>query len=564
MVKLFADSSTDMINKIGNSLAFSLAIGLAASSCAPATKETTTDSSSSSTSSTCEPGSRDCSCKPNDGCNSGLLCVNGVCEAMGEETTSSTSDSTISTSNTSQDGSSDSSTTSTYDGNCDPNEGVINSACSMPSEPYCLPAGTCSDCSALESCTQVDANLGVCDPQSGFCVECTEDSQDACGGTTPTCDPVTHTCVPCSEQSQCASGACNLDTGACFDKKIYVYRDIKQNGKCTETVDLNAGTKELPYCYVVFAVKHIKQFDPTTPTVIELLPNAPSTNPSTQIINDPQKPLTLAIVQIDNPLPDSEFKLIDNLAYHIQAKGDVTLYLNNFDVESLSMFDKPNLECLDGARMYVDRVRAHGGIGPGIRGNKCELLSVTNSSFFKNKSGGIEMIDGTLVLRNTFVTDNGVHNEYGGGGLYVDNAVVDIAYSTFFLNHSLDSLGDSIHCTTKALPGSIVRNSIIARSEVIKTNPSINCLDLAINHSLVDGGEMQGSGNVKMTVPAINALIKGDYPIGAYRLKGKAEADTVRGIAIWKDNDPRTDFEKDPRAAINDGEEIPGADVFVP
>src|SRR5690606_36531734 len=152
-------------------------------------------------------------------------------------------------------------------------------------------------------------------------------------------------------------------------------------------------------------------------------------------------------------------------------------------------------------RLYADRVRVHGGAGPGVRGSSCERLVVTNAWIFKNGSEGIEVTYGELVLRNSFVSDNGVSDAYGGGGLRVDQAVIDVAFSTFFLNHSLFSLGDSIHCAGKALEGSIVRNSIIGRSEVIKTNESIVCLDLKVTRSVVDDGEMQGTGNLKLTVP---------------------------------------------------------------
>ncbi|MEZ4453666.1 MAG: hypothetical protein R3B09_29700, partial [Nannocystaceae bacterium] len=544
-------------------------IGLAALACAPPNPETETtnlgSSSSSSSSSTggCEPGALGCPCDFGPTCDEGLVCVAGTCEDDGGTTTTTTTATTTSTTGeTSSSTTEESSTTSTYDGICDYRDGIQdNPACPLPEAPYCSIGGLCSDCTAVVSCGALDPAKSVCDEESGLCVECTASEDAACSDTEPLCDPIAHTCGPCTAHDQCSSGACQLDTGACFpqDSILYVFRDAQKNGKCTTMIGAG-GTMELPYCTAQDAVSHVQMLDPMTPYQIVLLAGAPLIHSSLDV-NSNGPHLTVALRTESNPTPDAEFM---GGAVTLRVKGDVTVYADDLDLQSTAATDTAVVECTSGARLYLDHVRAHGGAGPGLRGNECAKLSVSNSSIFKNGSEGIEMTLGALVLRNVFVTDNGVSDNYGGGGLTVDQTVIDVAYSTFFLNHSQMSLGDSIHCSGKALDGSMVRNSIIARSEVIKTNESIVCLDLKVNRSVVDDGEMQGQGNVKMTVPAINALLKGDYPIGAYRLKGEAEAEMIRAVGQWKTGDPAFDFEGDPRPTANNGEALVGADVVAP
>ena len=96
-----------------------------------------------------------------------------------------------------------------------------NEECMDPALPFCV-AEVCSPCSAVvdgtpdEACAALDEAAPLCIDDG--CVQCTPESFEACGGTTPLCGD-DNTCVGCSFHEECQDiglHACNIATGACF------------------------------------------------------------------------------------------------------------------------------------------------------------------------------------------------------------------------------------------------------------------------------------------------------------------------------------------------------------
>lgn len=496
-------------------------------------------------------------CTGGGGCDPGLTCSAGVCVA-GSTTTgmTSTSDATTSTSEPTTSTTTDTDTATTDEpGTCDPEDGLLNPACG-DALPYCSAAGVCGDCSVLTDCAKVDAEKTVCDVESGACVECTANESSACGDSTPVCDTLTNTCVGCSDHAQCPDSACDMVSGECMDTDnvLYVLGDYENSGNCTEML-FAGGTEELPYCRMDIALDHAEMSGGNVWT-FKLLDGSVFPQLNVQISSN--DPLVYAIVADVNSSPViPEFK---SSSPTIKVSGDVTLYLHNLDFESsAAIADNPTLLC-DGAELVVSDSRVRGGVGPGIRGTDC-ALTVHSSSITDNKSEGLDLSGGSLVMRNSFVSDNGPDDKWGGGGMTLSQVSIDIAYSTIVDNMN-PAGADSIQCDKAEAPN-VVRNSIVARNPS-QPNQSITCTNLKVEHSVVDGAADTGDGNMELAADAILGLLMKGANNGVYAVKDASAASMIEEVALWLDGDPTADFEGDPRPAVDGTPDTPGADVYAP
>jgi hypothetical protein len=176
----------------------------------------------------------------------------------------------------------------------------------------------------------------------------------------------------------------------------------------------------------------------------------------------------------------------------------------------------------------------------------------------RNKSEGIELTGGALFMRNSFVTENGQNGIYGGGAIRLQNvSAVDIAYTTLLNNLGAPGKGATIHCEGNNNVGSI-RASVLGAA-VGQENPSISCSTLFVEQSILDGGDfMADASNHAMSTSAVLDLFAVDIPYSIYRWKKPpAESPTT-----WQSDDPRVDFEGDPRSVTVGAPESPGADVY--
>ncbi len=532
-------------------------------SCTDGTGETesgmTTGSSSTTSNSGCEVGALGCMCTEGGSCDTGLMCSVGVCVDVALTTssttgTASTTDGTSTTEATSTTGDPTSST-SGDPGSCDPDAGLKNPDC--PDDmPYCSASGVCGDCSVLVSCADVSASKAVCDVGSGDCVECTVGEDSACGGDTPVCDAFVSECTGCTDHAQCPDSACDLETGQCMDpdKLVHIFSDSENSGNCTNVVGVG-GTVDMPYCTIVAARAHADDNGGQNGSTFKIIPGGPLFQSAVTFANFGE-PTVIAVVADSNPSTAPEFQSQFPV---VEVAGDVTVYFNNVDIVSGAVLsDHPIVQCTNGATIDISNSRLRDGLGPGVRGKNCNL-KLRSSTVTKNKSEGIEFVGGSLVMRNVFITKNGSHVKWGGGGLSLDKVDIDIVYSTI-VDNAAPNGADSISCTI-ALGKHLVRNSIIAHNPD-NPNPSVACIGLTIHNSLVDGGEGSGEGNMKRAAEDILDLLEAEGITGIYRIAGADAAAMMEGVASWTEDDPRSDFEGDPRPLEDGSPDSPGADLF--
>ncbi len=89
-------------------------------------------------------------------------------------------------------------------------ECLADSDCTDATKARCDTAtNTCKPCTDSTQCAGV-AGAGICDADSGQCVECTVDDESACNG--KSCDPATNTCTQTDVDSVDACGQCKADS----------------------------------------------------------------------------------------------------------------------------------------------------------------------------------------------------------------------------------------------------------------------------------------------------------------------------------------------------------------
>ncbi len=89
-------------------------------------------------------------------------------------------------------------------------ECLADSDCTDATKARCDTAtNTCKPCTDSTQCAGV-AGAGICDADSGQCVECTVDDESACNG--KSCDPATNTCTQTDLDSVDACGQCKADS----------------------------------------------------------------------------------------------------------------------------------------------------------------------------------------------------------------------------------------------------------------------------------------------------------------------------------------------------------------
>jgi hypothetical protein len=107
--------------------------------------------------------------------------------------------------------------------------------------PFCQ-AAVCTSCADLPvaTCGNTDPALPACDLATGQCVECTEENDSFCGGTTPIC--ANQKCVGCTLNSECATQSC-LPDGSCLEEDIALEGAVLEYGKLADTPKKDATVK---------------------------------------------------------------------------------------------------------------------------------------------------------------------------------------------------------------------------------------------------------------------------------------------------------------------------------
>lgn len=480
----------------------------------------------------CE-GRENCFCKDDSECAPGLVCASRLCTPEGEGESSSTnvgSDTTTGTGSepgSSSESSGDSTGPSETEGPaCLVDQGVINGACDDPDRPYCSADGECVDCVGLGGCDSVGAVTPVCNTSSGLCVQCTASDIGACGGTTPVCNDL-NACVGCDEHEQCASGACNFASGACFEEVLHVDRGA----------DCGAGdgSIEAPFCEIQDAVSAAGVGGPTV-VKVKSSPSAftkqiqVSAGRSIAIVRDGSGMVTLTVPDLDP----------------VVVNDGAEAFLYNLRITGGSI--SKGLLCLS-ASVWLDRIQIDKREGHAIDASGCSL-TIRRSKIYDNNAGGVKASDGTTRIENSFIVQNGNTFAEVSGITLTNGADLDVVYSTIADNDAKNGMGDSLHCT--GLGAVSLRNAI-----VFGANPttSVICPGADTRDSVVDATSLMGSGVVHE--PELDPAWFIAPASGNFAIKPETP---FKGVAKWRAEDPRVDFDGDPRPGEDGDVDYTGAD----
>lgn len=526
---------------------------------------TTAQSESSSTAAECTIGSLGCPCTQGGACDPGLACSpEKVCVDDGGSGSGDDS------SGTTAEPASSSSGTTAEPTECDPVGGQPSLDCSDPAKPFCAEAGVCGGCTVLPAemgCAQLDAGKPFCNPEDGRCVECTAEDDSLCVGNKPACDLDTNACVGCFEHSHCPQSACDLVKRECFptDKIVHVRLGLPGESQCTLNVG-EGGTKENPYCFLQQAIDHAQLEGPTPGWVFKMMKTTwTKFHHPYAVFKGTQSPVSYALIHEpgDPEAGDRHTRFVDTVS--VMTVGvNVTVFFDNFGIENVNGSEASNgLQCLENARVFLDDSYIRGARGVNLLSIGCDL-DLRRSSVTSGWTEGIQISDGKLHMRNSYVTNNKFFADLGGGGIVATNTELDILYSTIVGNNNeLMAGGDSIDCRDDNVTGTI-RNSVIGRKSM-GNNPSIQCnpLKLEVLNSVLDSDEFK-TGNFKIDGETILSMFAVNLNSGAFKIIDDEAADQLKDKAVWQQGDPRRDYDGDPRNAIVGQVDYAGADVWTP
>lgn len=416
-------------------------------------------------------------------------------------------------------------TTGTVEPECDENKAC--EAGKFCVDEVCV---TCDQADA-NACGDADPNAPVC--AEGACVECSADVHDLCTGTKPVC--VDNACSACTQHSECPDSACNFETGGCFDAQYVLYVDR------TATCDGALGTMEAPFCKIGDAFPAMMMGDVAVGWTIKIKAG-----------NYIEEPLVVpdgALVTFTR-WGDGAVKLRapDDAGDTLTIANASTVYLDRIEFKSNPDFN--GVVCTS-AKVYADDVLFTANRKQGYESTDCDT-QINRSVVFDNDSGGLASYGvGVTRITNSYITSNGSQSigEYGGV-LTSQGNEMHIVFST--IANGLSQTGAaSLACSDDAGPTE-VRNSVLIGFSL----PSVICPMATITTSAVDEGAVDGDGNV-IAVKADLMNFFNPMTAGVYT----AIAGTpLENLAVWKDGDPKTDFNGTARVNMDGMMDFAGAD----
>lgn len=291
------------------------------------------------------------------------------------------------------------------------------------------------------------------------------DSVDACGSA----------CVAgCLVDAECPASNVCLSDGSCADPSRVLY--AAQTGTGT------ACTQAAP-CSFDQAVSAVT----ATADVVKLAPGTYD------------RPAQLAITK--NMIVTG-----DGATFHGTATTTFTLM---FDITAVAVtfmrvhFDLNGMfgaECVMSGELHLDRVVMTNGVA-GAYSSAC-MFSIDRSSIDAVTFYGIYLINSTVRVANTFVTNSGASSQ---GGIVINGSTGVVDHVTLSGNSAAMAGGQAIRCTD---------GNVAIRSSIVFGNaaPAIEdaCL---VGHSVIDPGYAgPGTGNVQMD-PLFVAPATHDYHI---------------------------------------------------
>ncbi len=390
---------------------------------------------------------------------------------------------------------------------------------------------TCEQSADVDAaCAGESADTPVCSPE-GACVECTADNASACSGSTPVCTD--GACAACTAHPQCPDTACNFETGACFAIENTLYVD--RAAPC----DVGAGTMDAPFCKITDVFAKMIEGDVTLGWTIKIKGGAYIED--TMVVPDGSL-VTFTRWGDTNP----KIRAVEDTGPSLTVQNGSTVYVDRL---SFNKNDSNAILCA-AAKVYIDETRFEANKGQGYESTDCES-KINASVIYDNDGGGIASYGaGVTSIVNSFVSGNGTQNSGDYGGIRsAQGNELKLLYST--VANNLSPMGPrSLQCVDAG--AGEVRNSVI----IGFAPPSIDCPTATFTSSALDEGVVDGDGNLLATAADLATFFEPQV-LGVYAAIAGTPLD---GLAVWKEGDPKTDYNGTARANTDGGADFAGAD----
>lgn len=389
---------------------------------------------------------------------------------------------------------------------------TCTTGCTVPNPNY-HPPGVCL------SSTECNGQKGICNLETGACVQCTSSDSHACSGATPVCG-MDNSCHGCTLHSECASNVCRPD-GSCSDGHDVAY--VAQGGKglsCTQAE---------PCASLTVALGIGKPFIKVTGAIVD---NVAVDSKNVTILGGPGAMLAgktpAALIKINGTSQVSIFdlKLSGGGFIEIPVDPDGALAMPPGNTATLTIgrcvfLDNPIGINAQAGRVNVTRsVFAGNGHGVSVSGggtfqisqstfshNQGDGINVRNytgninivSTTLNHNRNGISITGGTLTLSRSTISHNQVH-----GALVSSGTISFYIVNNFITGNGTPNspfLGGGIQVYPAAATGKLEFNTIVDnRTENVLGVPSgIDCrgkVDARNNLIFRNSG---GAGNAQVS-----------------------------------------------------------------
>ncbi|WP_434427058.1 hypothetical protein [Nannocystis pusilla] len=367
----------------------------------------------------------------------------------------------------------------------------------------------------------------------GQCVECI-DSATCNGGV---CDPVDHVCRACREHDECPETACELDDGVCFPKDSTSHAFIDPTLVCGE----QSCAKDQPCCSIGQAMS---QHQDAVHLVLHLLPGTYSTG-----IHLEQGGRKVAILgsELTTFTVDVEPTIL--LGVEMQDLAiDSELYVSRIRIENGQ--GAAAVRCRSSAQLWLDNVRIVAYGGRAISAADCTTVVRRNQLALNLHS--IHIAEGTTMrLENSLVAHFNM-----GAALEIGNAsAAHLLYTTL---GDITQHESGLFACLDGTAGLDARNSALLSHGLVNT---FSCATSAaqLSDSVVSASELENvDTNTGVIPPQAVPQIFMDWNGGDLHVFG--DGLPLAGVARWKQGDPRTDVDGDPRPLMDGALDIAGGD----
>lgn len=378
--------------------------------------------------------------------------------------------------------------------------------CPDSSAPFCDEAsGQCVPCGELEDpdggCAATDPERPVCVVDT--CVACTPENDELCTDTKPICEAETNRCTRCERHEDCPQTGCNLVEGNCIDpESVFVVDGSSQSEGCLEA----DGSTESPYC-----------------SIGEALADAGSE--------------VLLLVHGNADLgPYVESNTITGFAAILGHSDGAAPVLQGDE--------GPALTVASSGRLSLERVKIVAGDGgaPSLRvsGGQARIV---RGQLVSETGTGLAADSGSLV---------GIENSFIVGG--ADAPATQVTDSLVVMNYTTVAAGvgtaTALSCTDLAVVQ--IRNSLLVS---LSDEDELQCVSSSVETSAL---EMDLEGNTVLSPMDTSWFV--DYPSGDLSLADGEYPAEIEVAATWREGDPSTDINDDPRPTADGDVDFAGAD----